>query len=252
MKKVLTCVHDVTPLHFARLRAIDSFLCESGVKSHYSMLVVPDYWRQWPLQDHPEFVSWLKERVASGVELVLHGCHHRDEQTHGSALSRWKATTLTDREGEFLGLEYQEARRRLMEGKELLEALLGQEIRGFVAPAWLYSPGTRKALRDLSFEVSEDHWKIWSPVSPEVRSFAPALSYATRDGGRILASLLGSRLATVLARPFPLVRFAIHPRDSDVESVNRESRRALASLLRLRQPVQYGEIVADWTNEVSK
>ena len=213
------------------------------------MLVVPDYWGQWPLKDHPGFVEWLKERAAEGVELVLHGFFHRDEAVHESAAARWKATILTEREGEFLGLDYETARQRLLDGKQMLEAMLGQEIRGFIAPAWLYSPGTRKALRDLSFVYSETHRGLWSPVRPDVGSFAPVLNYATRDRRRLAASLAASRLATILLRPFPLVRFAIHPRDLDVVSVDREARRALASFLKRRRPVRYREIVNEWAED---
>ena len=49
MKKLLFSIHDVTPRHFERLRRIDRILTESGIGASYAMLVVPDFWKEWPL-----------------------------------------------------------------------------------------------------------------------------------------------------------------------------------------------------------
>src|SRR5215510_4048305 len=120
MKVLLLCVHDVTPRHFERLQQLDRSLKENGLHGRYSMLVVPDFWRVWPLQEHPAFVAWLRQRADEGVDILLHGYFHLDETAHQGRLAQWKASTLTAGEGEFLEMSYEAARERLLRGRTLL------------------------------------------------------------------------------------------------------------------------------------
>jgi predicted deacetylase len=243
-RQVLVCVHDVTPRHTERLREIDDFLDRHGVSARYSMLVVPDFWREWPLQQHAEFGTWLRGLAERGVEMLLHGFYHRDETPHRGALARWKATTMTASEGEFLGLERDEALRRIADGRAVVEDVLGSPVTGFVAPAWLYSDGTRAALRELGFREAEDHLRVWNPQTGRVLVRGPVLGYASRDAQRIASSLAWSTVATRLLRPVPVTRFAIHPHDFDVGLLRREIDRALGSMLSWREPVLYRELSA--------
>ena len=109
MKTLLFSIHDVTPRHFDRLLRIDRLLCDSGIGNRYAMLVVPDFWRQWPLEAYPAFRSWLKSKAEDGVEMILHGFSHIDETDHGRLMDRFRARVMTAREGEFLGLDEAEA-----------------------------------------------------------------------------------------------------------------------------------------------
>lgn len=244
MKRLLLSIHDVTPKHFERLKQIDAFLKEHGVGSRYAMLVVPDFWHQWPLEEHPEFQSWLRERADEGVEMILHGFYHRDDTVHRSAAARFKASALTAREGEFLGLDRKLALERLQKGRDLLESILGRKIKGFIAPAWLYGEGARKALKIMNFEFAEDHWSVWSPQSGATLTTSPVISYASRSKGRILSSLIWSRVATVALRPAPVVRHAIHPHDFDVDCLISEISRALVSFMTHREPILYRDLMA--------
>jgi predicted deacetylase len=241
-KQIVVCVHDVSPRHWDRLERIHEFLEALGVGGRYSMLVVPDFWREWPLRDHPEFCAWLRARQSEGVEMLLHGYTHRDETEHSSARARLAARTMTAREGEFYGLTHGEALDRIADGRALLEDILGAEVDGFVAPAWLYSDGARRALRDLGFRVAEDHLSVWRPDTGETVLRGPVVSYASRDRRRIVGSLAWSRTASVALAPVRTVRHAIHPHDFDVNVLISEIRRSLAGFLQKRSPTSYREL----------
>lgn len=241
---ILVCLHDVSPRHAERVQRIDELLGTFGLRGRYSMLVVPDFWSEWPLDEHPEFVAWLRERADEGVEMILHGYTHKDETEHTSAIDRWKSTSMTAREGEFLGLSESEAERRLVAGRTMLEGLLDTEIRSFVAPAWLYSRGAHAALEKLGFTIAESHSKVWSPTTGRVMLRGPVLGYASRDAQRIASSMTWSRIATTALRPAKVVRLAIHPHDFDVPMLEREIGRALTAFLSRRRPLLYHELAA--------
>ncbi len=244
MKRLLLSVHDVTPRHFARLKTIHAMLGELGVGHDYAMLVVPDFWRAWPLEEHGDFTAWLRQRAEAGVEMILHGYSHRDENRHASPFKRWKARTLTAREGEFYGLDQRSAAQRLRAGGQKLQQCCGFTPQGFVAPAWLYSRGTRAALAAEGFGFAEDHWRVWSPARRRTLCRGPVISYASRSPGRIRSSLLWSRLAGRLLQPLPVLRLAIHPHDLDSAVLHDEIRRTIEQQLRQRRLCRYAQLAA--------
>lgn len=240
---VVICLHDVSPRHDERVRAIHAWLAELGVGSNYSMLLVPDFWASAPLGSHAGFTKWLRQRNDEGVEMVLHGFYHRDTTQHASALAAWKARTYTASEGEFFGLTEEEAGRRIDAGQEVLREVVGMPAEGFVAPAWLYSEGARAALASRGFLWAENHSTVWSPRSGRTLLRGPVVSYASRDLQRVIGSHLWSRTATVILRGQPVVRFALHPHDFDVPSLRSEIDRALRNFLRYRRPLLYRDLV---------
>ena len=242
VRRVLVSVHDVTPRHFERLRTIDRLLGKHGLAGRYSALLVPNFWHEWPLADHPEFISWLRRVLDEGVEPVLHGYFHVDESEHRSAWDRLRGRAMTASEGEFLGLSKEAARARIVAGQRLLHDHLGITPQVFVAPAWLYSAGTHEALGELGLAVAEDHLRVWSPATGATLARGPVLSYASRTRARIAASWLWSRASTALLGPMPTLRLAIHPHDLDVTTLERELDRALAVLLRERAPILYRDL----------
>ena len=209
----------------------------------YAALIVPNFWHEWPLADHPEFLAWLRERIDNGVEPILHGYFHVDESEHNSAWDRLKGQTMTASEGEFLGLSQESARARIVAGQRLLRNHLGVTPEVFVAPAWLYSAGTRAALSEIGFAVAEDHLQVWSPKTRTTLARCPVLSYASRSRTRIAASWLWSRLTTALLGRLPVLRLAIHPHDLDVPTLENELDRALAVLLRKCTTMLYGDFL---------
>ncbi|MEZ4384273.1 MAG: hypothetical protein R3A79_23265 [Nannocystaceae bacterium] len=244
MRRVLVSVHDVTPRHFDRLRAIDALLRRHGLAGRYAALIVPNFWHEWPLADHPSSSSSsapASTRASSRPPRLL---------PPGRRLAprpgrRLRGQALTAGEGEFLGLDREAARARIVAGQRLLRDHLGVTPEVFVAPAWLYSEGSLDALTELGVAVAEDHLRVWSPArGGEVLARGPVLSYASRSPARIAASLLWSRATTALAGPLPILRLAIHPHDLDVPALERELDRALEVIVRERAPMRYAELVA--------
>jgi hypothetical protein len=203
------------------------------------MLVVPNFWHEWPIAADPVFVEWLRERASAGVEMMLHGYYHKDDRAASGPL---RARVMTAGEGEFSSLPRDEAEERIVRGKQELEALLERPIDLFVAPAWLYSEGTHDALAALGFRVAEDQLRVWSPPGRRTLARGPVVSYASRTLGRKLSSIAWSKVATVALTPQPLVRFAVHPHDLDSAALTRELDRALASLTARRALTRYADL----------
>ncbi len=243
-QRLLISIHDVTPRHFERLKVITEFLKTHGVGACLSMLVVPDYWSAWQLDQHPVFCEWLRRQAADGVEMILHGYSHRDDTAHDGVVATLKAKHLTAREGEFLGLDAEHAKRRIEAGQLMLQQILGAPASGFIAPAWLYGPGALAALTEMKFAFAEDHWRVWSPATGAELSRSPVISYASRSKMRIASSLAWSRVATVLLANVKTVRLAIHPGDFDVPSLIAETARAIASFSKTHKVSLYRDLLA--------
>src|SRR5688572_12164830 len=92
-----------------------------------SFAVVPDWFGEWPLEEHPEYCGLLR---GSSEELLLHGYSHR--RKHG-----WGPTTfLVEGTDEMSGLDPDETRHTLERGQRVFTQAFGEPARGFVAPAW--------------------------------------------------------------------------------------------------------------------
>ncbi|RMD89878.1 MAG: DUF2334 domain-containing protein [Alphaproteobacteria bacterium] len=242
-RRILVSLHDVTPAHFARLRDIVATLERIGVGSRFAMLVVPDFWSRWPLPAHRSFVDWLREQAGRGAEILLHGYTHRDDRHHRHPWHRLRAHWLTAGEGEFLGLDGAEARRRLDTGRTMLEDLLDGPIDGFVAPAWLYGPDSRQALAAAGFEIAEGRWSVWSPRRGRTLARGPVVAYAGRTRGRLMGSLLWSHLAGPLLAGCRVLRLAIHPHDFDHVPLRHEIERFLRRQMETRRCGRYRDLL---------
>ncbi|MCJ9428835.1 DUF2334 domain-containing protein [Kordiimonas marina] len=248
MKQLLFSIHDVSPRHFDRLREIDAFLQKTDLGNNYAMLVVPNFWGEWPLEKHPEFGQWLREKADAGVEMILHGFYHKDTSQHEGRMAQFKATKMTAGEGEFLGLSHEDALGRIRDGRKLLEDILSRPVSGFIAPAWLYGEGAHAALKDEGFTFAEDHMNVWAPNDGHMLvERSPVISYASRSWSRTASSLLWSRLATVVLSQMKIVRQALHPHDFDKDVLTREIDRALRSLLSTRTAIRYQDLLAKST-----
>ena len=228
-RRLLASVHDVTPVHAARLDLLVPMLEAAVGPGRFALLVVPDFHGEAPLRAATPFARRLRAWADAGCELFLHGYTHRDDQAHRTATARFKARWMTAGEGEFLGLDYAEAVRRLRDGRALVEDVTGHEVAGFVAPAWLYGPPSLAALADLDFALAEDHLRVWRPQSGTVVARGPVISYSGRTRARALSSIAWSQAATRLLRNTETVRLAVHPHDLDQPAIVREIERALRS-----------------------
>ena len=214
VRRLLVSVHDASPGVEPELRHIHAALEESGIGSRYCLFLVPDFWNREPLAGHPGFTSWVRELSASGVEIALHGYTHLAPGTGGSIAGRMVAGLLSAGEEEFHGLSKEEAASRITKGLAALREVLGEDTDpGFVAPAWLYSRGTKRALEELGVPWTEDHAGVRFPTGKGRFIRSPVVCFATRTPVRRMLSVLWSLAAPQLLAPFGTVRLALHPAD---------------------------------------
>lgn len=243
-RRLLASIHDVAPVHAARLDRLVPLVEEAVGPGRYALLVVPDFHRRGLLTADPHFGRRVRAWSDAGCEIFLHGFTHLDESRHGSAAARWKAKRMTAGEGEFLGLSTLDAETRIAEGRDMIEQLIGRPIAGFVAPAWLYGEDSIAALAAQNIRMIEDHFRVWNPQNSTVLASGPVITYASRSPARIASSILWSRLATTLLARTRTVRLAVHPHDVDSPRLVREIARALAAFARSHRPSAYRDLVA--------
>jgi hypothetical protein len=183
-------------------------------------LVVPDWQGAWPLERHPGFVRWLRERAAGGGEIVLHGERH----------SR----------GEFQALDRTAARERIDRGLGSLRAL-GLEPAGFVPPAWLAREDGHGAVRDAGLGFSEDERSIrLFPAGRRVAS--PAVRWSARTPVRAWGSVAVARGRWLVQRRARYPRLAFHPQDYAHPRTARDLPTTLDRWLSLHSPISYAAL----------
>jgi predicted deacetylase len=236
---LLASIHDVAP-RFEREVDLLAAEIEPFVGSRFAMLVVPNHWGTGPIVAGSPFAARLRSWADSGVEMLLHGFYHRDTHRH-RGLDSLRARFLTAREGEFLALSKAEAAERIAEGRALIEDITGRPVAGFVAPAWLYGPGAGTALAEAGFDIAEDHWRVWSPVTGRRLASGPVITWASRTPARLASSIAA---AAVLGRVAPqqALRIAVHPGDCSSPALLASIRSTFARASRNRVAAHYSEL----------
>lgn len=184
----------------------------------------------------PAMEHVLSQLLDRGHELALHGYTHRDDSEPGAGWrDHFKRQIYTTGEGEFAALGQAEALRRLDLGLDWF-AVRGWPVAGFVAPAWLSSPGTRAALRlrPFAYTTTISHFVF---LPSERRLWSPSLMYTARQAaGRWLSPHLADAMAVALAHN-PLLRLSLHPADARHPALLRHAQDLVARLIKVRQPM---------------
>lgn len=241
-KRLLASIHDVGPRFAAAIDQLADRLAIHLGGPHFALLVVPDHWGQAPIAQDRAFQRRLRDWHSSGAEIFVHGWYHQDRSHHAGMVAAIKARHMTAGEGEFLSLDQDEARRRMIAGRTLIEDIIGAPAAGFIAPAWLYGPGADAALAEAGFAIAEDHMRVWAPVSGDVLARGPVITWASRSRGRIASSLLFSALARHALAGMNIVRVAVHPGDVTVPSLLNSIDRTFSRLLRSHRPGRYADL----------
>lgn len=241
--RILLSIHDVGPRSEGAVDRLRDQLGRYAPENTIALLVVPNHWGEAPITSGTPFAGRLREWADRGAEIFLHGWFHRDTSAHNTAATRFKARHMTAGEGEFLGLDRDNAKTLMRDGKALLEDITGRPVTGFIAPAWLYGPGALDALADCDFALAEDHWKVWRPATGEVLSQSPVLTWASRSPGRIASSLLAARLLPPLLRHMRVARVGVHPGDTEVPALIASIDRVLATLTSTHRPGRYRDLL---------
>lgn len=237
---LLASVHDVSPRFESEVDALIDLL-GAHVADRIALLVVPNHWGDAPIVPGSAFASRLRSWANSGLEIFLHGFFHRDESRHANMGDRLRGRFMTAGEGEFLGLSRTAASARIMEGRALLENVVGRGLDGFVAPAWLYGRGALEALVECKVPIAEDHMRVWSPASGSELARGPVITWASRTRTRLASSLAA---AAVLRRaPLEVLRVGVHPPDIRHPVIVRSIQKTFTTATRNRRAARYSELL---------
>ncbi len=234
---IAVALHDVEPGTFERCALIRDWLDDHGI-DRVTLLVIPAR-DLHPLSDRrPEIAAWIDERVRAGDCVAQHGFQHLKAPT-----ARWSLPTrprLHSEAAEFVGLDERETERALDAGRRVLK-LAGIEPRGFIAPAYAYTP----ALRDMlatRFRWWAGSWGLHATGNTSCVVAAPAIGLAGGTAARRAISPSVLRVATVLAGE--TLRLDLHPSDltlpSHILTLDWVLRRSAGN----RRPVTYDELAA--------
>lgn len=202
-------VHDVAPATSGPIADWVGELDARGIPA--ALLVIPGPYGGGPgLSDDPGLVAYLHAAAKAGHELSLHGFHHAGVPG-GPAWRRAVNQVLARGAGEFCSLNEPQARRLLLDGREVL-AGAGIDVVGFTPPGWLASPGTRQALAALGFAYWTSHLAVHDLTGGPVRRM-PALSHRPGGAGEQAGARLMTAAARTLARSRTPFRIALHPAD---------------------------------------
>jgi predicted deacetylase len=241
-RMLLASIHDVGPRFEAQVDQLADRLSRHLGGPRFAMLVVPDHWGEAPLREARAFQARLRDWADCGVEMFVHGWFHKDGSSHSGAAG-FKAKHMTAGEGEFLGLSRAEARRRMQDGRALIEDIIGRPTVGFIAPAWLYGLGAREALGDAGFAMAEDHMRVWRPSDGTVLARGPVVTWASRSRARIRSSLAFAALARTALRPLTTLRIAVHPGDTTVTSLLDSIDASLSTAAASRRVGRYADLL---------
>jgi predicted deacetylase len=238
---LLVSIHDVSPRFEGEIdRLLD--LLAPHVGDRLAMLVVPNHWRSAPIVPGSPFASRLRQWADRGVEMFLHGFYHRDEAVHRRPADRLRARFLTAGEGEFLSLSRDTALDRIIEGRKIVADVIGRDVDGFVAPAWLYGQGALEALEACAVPLAEDHMRVWSPAQRRELARSPVITWASRTRSRLASSLIAA--AALRHLPTPVLRVGVHPPDCRHPALVQSINATLATATRRRRVSSYGDLLA--------
>ncbi len=225
--RLVVSVHDVAPASAAATGRWCADADALGIP--VSLLVIPGPWRGASLADEPGYAEVLRDRVARGDELVLHGWTHV-AGPEGPWPRRQVGRAVARGAAEFAALDEAQAGERLSAGRAVL-ARLGLDTTGFTPPGWLASPAADRALRAAGFRYTTSHFGVKDLRTGRLRR-GFALSH--RPGGGP-AEWVGARLlsgyADWRAHRGGLIRIALHPDDLTRPGLRDTTLRAIEAVL---------------------
>jgi len=240
-RRLVVSFHDLTPETQPECEAFLAEARAAGVR-RCALLVIPCQRGGHAFTESRRFVHWLRERVAEGHELCVHGFTHAEREPPQGAAGWFFGRLYTEREHEFYAADGPESRARIRAGMALFRQA-GLSASGCVAPAWLLSRGALLALAAEGFEYSATINHVHR-LAPRARLFAPSLVCSARRPWRRAASVRWLRLWGAVHRRAPLLRLAVHPADLRHAALRNALLRTLTELAQDREPCTYADVVA--------
>ncbi len=236
-RAMIVSVHDVSPLTRAATERILAELGELGIHG-CSLLVVPDHHRKGHVLDDPEFCAWLKTRVTAGDEVVIHGYfHRRDRRANESFRDKLTTRFYTAGEGEFFDKAGADSLWIISQARDEFRKI-GLDPHGFIAPAWLLSDGSERALRKLGFAYTTRLGTV-TDFHGERTYCSQSLVWSVRSFWRRAISRWWNASLFRRLRPCPLLRIGIHPPDIAHPAIWRQITALATQALADRTPLTY-------------
>lgn len=227
-RSVMLVLHDVAPETWPDYQPFVEAVDQLG-DVPMTWLVVPDFHHRNALKHSPAFCRLLERRLAQGDELALHGYYHADDGPLPRGPRDFFMRRVYTHEGEFYGLDQDQALQRLQAGLEVFHSH-GWPVAGFVAPAWLMSEGTRQALRQLPLRYTSTPQHLYR--LPEFTAIdAPGLVWSARSAWRRGLSRVLSDWQIRRWQQANTLRLGLHPVDMRHPSARNYWLETLQSLL---------------------
>ncbi|HEX8680006.1 MAG TPA: polysaccharide deacetylase family protein, partial [Chthoniobacterales bacterium] len=240
---LVVSIHDVAPSTRQIADEMLADLAAHGVRA-CSLLVVPNYHQRGAAIADRSFMQWLRDREASGDEIVIHGYFHQRRRRETDNLrARLVTRSYTKDEGEFYDLDYDEAFRRITQARDEFKAG-GLTPRGFIAPAWLLSAEAERAAADAEMEYTTRLTSVRDLRAGETYR-ARSLVYSTRSSWRRVTSLAWNGALCRLMCDAPLLRIGLHPPDYQHDDVWQQVLRLLDQMSDARTPTTYRDWIAE-------
>jgi predicted deacetylase len=240
-RTLAVALHDIEPATFERAALMRDWLDDLGI-DRVTLLVIPARDLHPPSDRRPEVASWLLERADRGDAIAQHGFHHL--QSRAAHWPRHPRAAMARESPEFVGLDLLQTVRALDAGRRILK-LAGIEPRGFVAPAYAYTPQLRESLR-TRFQWWAGSWALHpTRAGARQRLFRPPIGLAACGRHRAAIAPALMRVESLFA-PRTL-RIDLHPLDLG----SARHMLALEAMIRRAAPrracVTYDDLAAeDW------
>jgi predicted deacetylase len=216
--------------------------------SRTSLLIIPDHHRRGHFLQDAAFCQWLRDMMAEGHEVVIHGYFHQRARRVGESLTDKILTRFyTQDEGEFYDIGEEEAFALVTEAQKEFRSL-GIEPSGFIAPAWLLSEAGERALKRTGIGYTTRLGGVADFQTGRVHR-SQSLVWSVSCGVRRACSRAWN---TVLLRRLarnPLWRIGLHPPDLRYPAIWQQAVRLIAKTAAEREPMTYEAWIARWRGD---
>jgi len=217
-KHIVISIHDAAPNFTNELKIVFKALDDLDVKKR-TILIVPNFVKNNLISENKRFVEVMFEQERNGAELGLHGIYHRNF--------------------EFKSYDYEGAKSALELGRQIFFDAFGKVPNGFVAPQWLQSKGSLRAIFELEFLYTATLRTLRYSDGMELKTFPLNFDWGNSFLDKIITELNNF---AIKFRKKGLIRFAVHPMDVPNGVFEREMEILSKLLKKGWKPVTYEEL----------
>jgi predicted deacetylase len=209
MKYLIVSIHDAAPPFLDELKTLSSWLDRKSIQPR-SVKVIPNYLGRWNILEYRKFVDWMFSEKSKGSEIIQHGYNHEANAEKKGLSDRLRDKYITKNGAEFLKSDYEEARKRIEEGKQIMEQA-GFTCSGFTSPTWYQSKETGRAIQDCGFRYYTTASSIFDCQKQQNLS-SLAMGYLGMNSFLEYLSMLGHTVMRKIGLfRSPFTRMVLHP-----------------------------------------